>query len=176
VALRRGFSPRGQLVGRQRRKTAWGVGPGGTTATAISSSSAVLVGAGAASTLEGSTVVRIRGELLLTLNTAITALDAFRGAFGIGIVQNPAFTAGINSVPSPITEEDDENWLYHRYFALVAPTNEFVGNTFARIEIDSKAMRKFDSDRILYGAIEVVEVGDATMDVSFNSRVLVKLA
>ena len=162
-----------------RRKTAWGIGPGGSTATAISSSTAVIMGSGAASTLEGSTLVRLRGELLLTLITATGSLDGFRGAFGVGIVSNPAFTAGVGSVPTPITESADENWLYHRFFTVVANISteaDFGLSAALRVEVDSKAMRRFDSDKILYAAIEVVETGAAVMDASFDSRVLVKLA
>ena len=181
MALRRGFSRRAPLVGQsQRRKTAWGLGPGGTGAGPLSASGAAFVGGGVVSTLEGSTLVRLRGELLLTLVSAVNPLDAFRGAFAIGMVQNPAFvTGGITAVPTPITEEADENWIYHRYFTLFTGDGteaNFDIAAAARIEVDSRAMRKWDTDKTLYAAIEVVEVGAAVMDVSFNSRVLVKLA
>ena len=179
MGLRRGNTRLG--LGRNqglRRKTAWGIGPGSSAATAISSTTAVLIGAGAVSTGDGQTVVRLRGELLLTLITATGSLDGFRGAFGIGIVQNPAFTAGIGSVPTPVTEAADENWLYHRFFTIVANISteaDFGLSAAMRLEVDSKAMRKFDSGVTLYAALEVTEVGAAVMDASFDSRVLVKL-
>ena len=43
-----------------------------------------------------------------------------------------------------------------------------------KIEVDSKAMRKFNADESIYGAIEVIEVGTATMQFAFCSRMLVK--
>ncbi len=146
MVQRRGFSRTGPLVGRGlRRKTAWGIGPGSSAALNISASGASLVGLGAASTLEGSTCVRIRGELLITLISVTSSLDGMRGAFGIGIVSNPAFTAGIGSVPTPITEASDENWLYHRFFTVIgAQASETWGNAGSavlRVEVDTKAMR-----------------------------------
>ena len=182
MVLRRGFAPRGQLVNRsQRRKTAWVPGPGSTDALPISSSVASFVGGGVVAGVEALTVVRTRGELLITLVNATTVLDGFRGAFGIGVVSLPAFTAGIASVPTPIAEQDDENWLYHRYFTVFAgsgPSETFgnAGSPVLRVEVDSKGMRKFGTDRVIYAAVEVVEVGTAILDVSFNSRMLVKLS
>ena len=179
MPFRRGFSQRGPLASRsQRRKTAWSIGPGGTGAGPIASSSAAFVGGGTQPTVDALTVVRLRGELLLSLVSAVNPLDGFRGAFGVGIVSLPAFTAGIASVPTPITEEGDENWLYHRYFTLFTGDGteaNFFGPSFARIEVDSKAMRMAGVDKVFYAAIEVVEVGSAVMDVSFNSRFLNKL-
>ena len=182
MAQRRGFSRRGQLVS-QRRSTAWGVGPGQSAATAITATGATIIGAGAASTGDGQTVVRLRGELLIWLSLAAASGDGYEGAFGVGIVHNPAFTAGVASVPTPITEVADENWLYHRFFFVKAPELFATGAEPAgragvgmfSAEVDSKAMRKFDSDMILYAAVEVAEVGTATLQVQFDSRVLVKL-
>ena len=184
MTLRRGFSRRGQLVGQQRRKTGWGLGPGSSAKTSISVGSAVIVGAGSVSTADGQTVVRIRGFLRIWLNLATGSGDGFAGAFGIGIVQNPAFTAGIGSVPTPITEAADENWLYHRFFSIFSPEAFALGAepasrslpSFVDVEIDSKAMRKFDAGVTLYSAVEVAETGTANMELTHDSRVLVKLA
>jgi len=153
----------------------------------VASSTAVLIGSGVSPTADGSTVVRLRGELLLFLTGANSNLEGFTGAFGIGICNLPAFIAGIGSVPTPITEEDDNNWLYHRYLSITAAgvidgtasTDQDAISSVSgalRIEVDSKAMRKMDTDKSLYAAIEVAEVGTATLQVFFNSRVLVKLS
>ena len=180
MPLRRGSGQRGLVLRSQRRKTGWGLGPGSTDATPISASGSSLVGLGAGSLQDGNTLVRLRGELLITIITATTALDGLRGAFGIGIVSQPAFVAGIGSVPTPITEEADENWIYHTYFTVltIAGGEQWgnAGSTVFRQTVDSKAMRKFDADKILYAAVEVVETGAIVADVSFNSRVLVKLS
>ncbi len=92
-----------------------------------------------------------------------------------------AFTAGIASVPTSITDMDNENWLYHTVFQVIAGSS--AGETWAnsgspsfRKEVDSRAMRKFGVDKIVYAAFEVIEVGDASADISFDSRMLIKLA
>ena len=115
---------------------------------------------------------------MFTLITATGSLDGFRGAFGVGMASLPAFNAGIASVPTPITEESDENWLYHRYFTCIANISteaDFGLSAAIRVEVDGKAMRKFGQDLVFYAAVDAIEVGAAVMDVSFNSRLLFKL-
>ena len=127
--------------------------------------------------------MRIRGEFLAFLSLATDALDGFSGAVGIGIATVTAITAGVASVPTPITEAESDNWLWHRFFALKAggpfiTTADPGGNlsTQLRIEIDSKAMRKNPLELALYAAVEVVEVGTATVSFHLDSRVLDKLS
>ena len=185
MALPRRGSRQGRAISL-RRKTAWIVGPGGTSSTTISSSSSVFLGSAVQPTTEGLTVVRIRGELVAYLFASSAVAGGFTGAFGIGIATLAAVTAGIASVPTPITEQDAENWLYHRYFQLrsgaeidasVTNDEDEVNSTVAalRWEIDSKAMRKLPSEMVLYAALEVVESAVCSMAVDFDSRVLVKL-
>ncbi len=179
MVLRRG-SPLG-LRGRasQRRLTSWGLGPGGTVALPISASGAFAFATVAVPTETGLTVVRTRGEVLLTLITATGSLDGFRGAFGIGIATDRATAIGITALPSPISDEDQDMWLYHRYFTVVANISteaDFGLSAALRFEVDSKAMRKLPIGMAIFAAIEVVEVGAAVMDASFNSRLLLKLS
>jgi len=174
----------------QRRATAWVVGTktgAAGEAQSISGTGSTLGGLGALSLADGLTVIRTRGELLLFLGTAGSAFDGFHGAFGVGIATERAFNAGIASLPLPLTDEDDEMWLYHRYFqcfaggtiaaATAAQQADQVNPTAAavRIEVDSKAMRKFESGMVIFAALQVVETGVATLEWSFASRMLVKL-
>ena len=175
----------------QRRKTSWTVGPetGVNGATqVITASGSVLATTAVITTMDGITLVRTRGELVLLLGIAAAQGDGFHGAFGIGQVSSPAFTAGVGSVPTPLTEEDWDGWLYHRYFGLfsggplatatAADQQSQVNSTSAalRLDVDSKAMRKSEIDMTFYAAIEVVELGTASsMEFAFNSRMLVKL-
>ncbi len=179
MTLRRGFSRRGPLVS-QRRQTSWSVGPGSSVSVQSISGGSALIGAGAQSQIDGLTLVRLRGELLIVMRSAATLGDSMVGAFGIGIVQAPAFTAGITAVPTPITEIADENWIYHQFFNLFAAAVPVeagnAGSSMIRVQVDSKAMRKFDSDRVLYAAIELVEVGAVVIETFFDSRILSKLA
>ena len=105
------MSPRGSYRGRptQRRRTGWeqGIGNVGLQAQ-ISGSSSSLVNAGVSFVLDGITIARQRGSLLLALTDATAAVNGFTGAFGIGMVSTAAFTAGAASVPTPITEQEWE--------------------------------------------------------------------
>ncbi len=184
MTLRRGSFP--VRARSTRRQTEWSLGPGDTSLTSISASSSVFMGAAIQALVPGLTVIRIRGELLLYLTLGTSAGDGYVGAFGIGIASLAAVTAGIASVPTPITEAGADSWLYHRFFRLSSPgvstaaalnVNAFgVAAGAMRVEVDSKAMRKFPQDLAIYAAIEVVEGGVATMDGFFNSRSLSKLS
>jgi len=103
-----------------------------------------------------------------------------RGAVGIGIASLAAVTAGIASVPTPITEQSWEGWLWWSAFGVLATTateadgvNAF--STVAEFELDSKAMRKFGEDMAFFTAIEVVETGTASISVSHDTRMLFAL-
>ena len=182
----RGSIPASRLRG-MRRKTAWEVGPGGIALTALTSTGSTILGAGVQATLDGTTTVRIRGELLMFLTSATAASDGFVGAFGMGKGSASAFAVGVGSMETPIDDEAWDGWLYHRYFALKSAgtiadavankQNQSDATTAAlRIEVDSKAMRKVDIEDVLYAVIQVTETGTATAVVQFNSRQLIKLA
>ena len=173
-----------------RRINDWGVGPG--TGASAGGNQAIMA-TGPTIATQGSTVseeltlVRTRGELLLYLTSASAQGGGFFGAFGIAKVSNPAFTAGIASVPTPVTEEDWDGWLYHRFFAVqsggiidgsVSADQDYVTSVSGvlRLEVDSKAMRKLDANDVIFGALEVTEVGTASMNWAFNSRILFKLS
>jgi len=167
----------------QARKTAWEEGTGDTTVTPVTASGSVFVGLAAASLADGITIIRTRGFFKVYQRVSTSAGDGFSGIFGIGVATFAAVSAGIASVPTPITEMSDENWLYLQMFDVRsgqifssggAPGAEQNGIVHS-FEIDSKAMRKFPSGMAIYAAIEVVETGTATMEVVHNSRTLLKL-
>ena len=175
----------------ERHRSSWEVGPetaAGGQPQQISSTSASLAATAVQATEDGQTLIRTRGELLIGLETATAAWDGFHGAFGIGKATAAAVLAGAASVPTPISEEAWDGWLYHRYFSIFSggpiavataaqEANQHNPTMAAvRIEVDSKAMRKFDVDEALYAAIEMVEFGTgAVMRWTFNCRMLFKL-
>ena len=170
--LRQSSLGRGRF-GTTRRKTSWAVGPGGTSLLSIAAPQTSVVGSGATSLEDGLTVVRLRGELLLRLQTPTT--DGFTGAFGIALCTAAAFAVGITALQKPISDEDWDGWLYHQYFAI---NGEAAGDldTVVRTVVDSKAMRKLPQDMVVFSAIQTsIETGTATLQVFFNSRMLVKL-
>jgi len=136
--------------------------------------------------VDGETLVRTRGQLLLFLQQAAAAGDGFTGAFGIGMVTDEAFTAGVASMPGPLNSDEWDGWLFHSYFALfassiisdtVSSADDFpnVQSAAFRLEVDSKAMRKTKSFNVMFAAVEVQEVGTADIRWAFNSRQLFKL-
>ncbi len=163
-----------------RRATSWVDGVGGTAVTDIAASSVQFLGNALVGVVEGLTVVRIRGLFRCWLTLATAANDGFSGAVGIGIAATTAVAQSIGAVPTPITEMDSDNWLWYQTFSVFNPvvsSTELTAPVMAfTAEIDSKAMRKFPTNMSLYAAFEVVEVGTATMSMSLDSRVLVKLS
>ena len=183
---------RGSFQGRPRisvrRATAWEAGIGGTAVqTQAGSSVAILANAGVAALEDGLTIVRTRGRLHLRLGTAGAALNGFTGAFGIGVATSAAFTAGAASLPTPITEQGWDGWMYWRALQIVAvdvidggaanDKDGITGNVaYQSIEIDSKAMRKFTKNDTMFGMLEVIESGTAVLDWWVDSRILLKLS
>jgi len=114
--------------------------------------------------------------------SASSASDGFHVGFGIGLVSTQAFDAGIVSLPSPLTESFWPGWLYHNFFDLrmISATEGDGVNAVAgvvRIDVDSKAMRKWGANETVVAVMEQVEIGaSAVASVFFDSRVLVKLA
>ena len=152
----------------------WGVGPGGTTSTQLSASGSALLGS--AVTLAGSEITAMRTRGLFTAFISSTGAgdgDGYFGAVGIGKATAAAHTAGIASLPTPITEADWDGWMWHSFFHVFIPDLTFgLDSQYQRIEIDSKAMRKFDQSEVLYAAVEVVEVGTVVLKVHLDTRML----
>ena len=174
MARSRGSSPR---FARSRRLTGWDLGPGGTAATSLSASAALVLGSGVIILQDGLTLVRTRGRLSVILNTSANLGEGFQGAMGIGITTAQAFSdIGITALPHPIDEVDWDGWLFHTFLGvhegLAAATN---GSGNIDYEVDSKAMRKLTENMVIFAAIQVVEIGVSTAKVHFDSRCLFKL-
>ena len=102
-----------------RHRSSWEIGLCNSTDGApitISASSAVAVPVAASAGVDGLTVIRIRGELNVYLTSSGALGNGFVGAFGIGKATDAAILSGIASVPTPLTEDSWDGWLYHRYF------------------------------------------------------------
>ena len=170
-------------------RSSWEFGPetsGNGAPQGLTASSSQLAGTNVAAAIDGLTLIRTRGEFMIYLTAATALGDGFHGAFGIGKATQAAVVAGVLSVPNPITEEAWDGWLYHRYFSCMAPgpiavataaqeTLQNAGNIASlRLEVDSKAMRKWDINESMFACIEVIEHGTATAEWLFNSRMLVK--
>jgi len=161
-----------------RRLTSWAGGPDGLDIE-FSGDGASLGTNGFLFTTSG-TIVRIRGLFSARLESSTAAGDGFRGAFGLGMVTQAAFNAGVASLPHPFDEVDWDGWMYHRFFDArdVTATHTDGANAVAAVqqfEIDSKAMRKFEEDGAMVGVIQVIELGTATIVAAWDTRILAKL-
>ena len=172
------------------RRTAWGFGPATTGPgglQTITASGKLLFGVAAAAVTDGQTIVRTRGELVALLSSADAVTSGFHGAFGIAKVTAQAVAIGVTAVPGPLTDDDWDGWLYHRYLscisadpatttgAVTAPLQLGAGSGAIRLEVDSKAMRKIAENESVVAMMEMMEIGVASLRVFFNSRLLVKL-
>ena len=87
----------------------------------------------------------------------------------------------MTACPGALTDLDDDIWMWHHFFTVKAinVTGGDLGSNAVslaqRFEIDSKAMRKITEDQFLFGSIEAVETGGATLRLNADSRVLLKL-
>ena len=151
----------------------------------VTSTTPQFLGATITPLVEGLTIIRQRGELLIQMSLANTARDGMAGAVGIGIATLQAVTAGITAVPTPMTDEADENWLWYQKFQVMSPgigtgaaqnLDASSASSMFRATIDVKAMRKFPVGTAIYAAIEVgTEVGTAQIDCWLDTRALDKL-
>ena len=172
MARLRGF-PQGRP--RSKRQTLWGIGPGSEDVTSFSATGSAILGLGV-QTGQANTITRTRGYLQALIASAGSVGDGFTGAFGIGLVSLPAFTAGIVSMPTPVTEVDWDGWLWHQFFSVHTLNSTPFGDSASyETDVDSKAMRKFTDEIVMFAAVEVTEIGVATLDVFFDSRVLLKM-
>ena len=186
MARQRGYHQ--GLTRTVRRKTSWEEGIGGIAAqTAVNGSGVKLAASAVALLVDGVTLVRTRGRLQIYLSSATAAFDGFAGAVGIGVATTAAVTAGAASVPSPITEQDWDGWLWWRAYqvfasgpivaAAAALQTDAVNQQVAvvNIDIDSKAMRKVGIEDTIYFALESSLTGTAVAQWRVDSRMLFKL-
>ena len=164
---------------RSRRATDWGFGIDFADQS-ITGSSKVLstTSLGIATPF---TLIRMRGSFHMYLVGTAGALgDGFNGAVGIGLVSNEAFGVGITAIPGPQSDANWDGWIWQSFFDIrqITATLSDGANAAAasvRLEVDSKAMRKWDPGMTLVGVCEVVESGSQNMDVQADSRVLLKV-
>ena len=129
---------------------------------------------GQQSTIDGLTVARIRGEFL-GFNSAVAAVtDAFRFAAGICKVSENAFGAGGSAIPDPLADISWDGWMWHTTGWLGGLILEGAG--LARVEIDSKSMRKLPETDLLVGMVSTdSEAGTVTAQFKLITRMLVLL-
>ena len=122
------------------------------------------------------TILRCRGEILVTLDGA-TAGDNMQVGFGLGIVSSEAFDAGPGSVPGPL-EFPDYSWLYWTSKMLtlehidVGSAELSLLSAAVRFEVDTKAMRKVKPAESLCWIVQTSGTVPVDVDIA-NTRVLI---
>ncbi len=156
-----------------KRQTEWVLGNFGSATSSATGS--VLYPTGFQPVVSGLTIVRIRGELILS-SLMNAATDSFQAAAGFIMVSDEAFAAGAASIPSPQSDADDD-WIWHQWCSVQSGVLGAPGQgTEFRFDIDNKAMRKFPGGKTLVGVLETFnEVGTVVIDTIINTRILVKL-
>ena len=177
MALRRGFQPRSPA--RSRRQTAWAIGPNAVD-LALGASGKLLWTTGIQLVSEAkTTIVRIRGDAMLQLGSATAAFDGVDGAIGLGIVSLDAFNAGVASIPGAQSDPEWPGWIWHSFFHVHQRSGTEGGGleqgVMQRIPIDSKAMRKFGENEVLFGSLDQTTQGTSVGAFWAEVRVLAKL-
>ncbi len=164
--------------GRGRRTDkVWQTNGAGPQRTVITTESSVAYLTSLAFT-EAGTILRIRADFLVAFNAATAASDACVLAFGIGLVSTDAFLA--SAFPDPVAEPEYP-WMWWKSilmqstFAIDGTGTDHSGQLQHRVEVDTKAMRKFKPRQSLAFIVEYVDLNGLppVVIVAGNARVLV---
>ena len=159
--------------GGSRRATVWIASTVETALTTLAATASVLDQT--FTFAEDGTIVRTRGTLFVR-SDQIAATESVGGALGMAVVTDQAAAIGVTAVPTPITDQASDNWflwLPWAYSFVVTTAVGTLGDSFARYDFDSKAMRKVNSGD---SVAVVLENGFTTFGVEFflTFRMLVK--
>ncbi len=164
---------------RQKRPTFWeGVGINQSVTTGASATSTV-VSEALLENVPRSTIVRIRGFVLVMLNSSAASSGASILVMGIKLVSGAALAGAANEVPFTDIGSD---WIWWSAVNInlaaggSAGAPNVDGSTVTqRLEIDSKAMRKVPLNAVLvFVSQNVVVTSTQTVDVDAAMRVLFK--
>ena len=152
-----------------KRSTSW-VGPADQGFIAVAAGAKQIISSLPVTT--DITLVRSRGEVGIQpqVNTDVI----ITGAYGMAVVTDQAFAAGVASLPGPLTDADWDGWAVWRSFAFQQVQLDATGTLLSTIrqEVDSKAMRKLTDNETL---VVIAESQATAFEISFGVRTLFKL-
>ncbi len=163
---RRRFGSQQLGRGARLRKIWCRVVANGVNATAVQA--AYLSCAVAESGLADATVLRSRGEFLITAVPDAANDEAVLG-IGIIIVNQTALDIGGTALPGPIADANSDAWLYHSFVpldgtTLTAADPQAIGVN-VRVPVDSKAMRRVAADQAVVFMIELNQATFASVTI-----------
>ncbi len=157
-----------------KRQTAW-VGPADQGFVNVAAGAKVIVASFAPSdaAFAKPTIVRTRGDVACSVTGSSTTEVV--GAYGLCVVTDRAFAAGVGSLPGPWSDPGYDGWFVWRSFGIQVVGATADGFIQAQInqEVDSKAMRKVTDDETI---VLVAESQAITYDISMPLRMLFKLS
>ena len=154
----------------RRRQVNWAMMSPGNLVSVPAGGNAFQLQDGAAGEAVERTIVRTRGNLVISIVDAVAG-DAMEVGLGLALV--PAATAAnavspaVNAaLPGPLVEADWDGWFWHYLTALhqrAGALDDAVGTQVERIEIDSKAMRKgFSEETAIVLVAQTATIGAAS--------------
>ena len=120
---------------------------------------------------QSETVMRVRGELLLSLDGPAD-LDSTVAGWGIMVLPPGAVAGGVTAVPSTDGEAD---WLAYGRVPLRAEqlASGSDAQWWSRVMVDSKAMRRLrEADELALVVENATLAGGVGMNVTFGLRIL----
>jgi len=155
----------------RRAPTAWS-GTVATGLTLVPAVTKVLLTTSIPDFPSGETVRRMRGTVFVQ---AVEAGFTFHGAVGAFVANNTAVVAGVASLLDPVTDVQDDTWLWYQSFhggagATAGEPGSAGANAGQVYAIDSKGMRRVEQGFTL---VFVVANASATQD--FNIALSVRL-
>ena len=162
--------------GTRMRKTWFGSlsGGDGTAITITAVQAAILNVTHLEADIHDVTILRSRGGLFVTA-TPNAASDADVVGLGLIVVHTNALTVGGASLPGPINDIGAD-WLWHQFVPLDAISatsadGQSVGLN-VRVEVDSKAMRRLQTDHAVVLMAELATGQMTTITVNGGIRFL----
>ena len=134
------MSPRRPFTRGRRAAMGWG----GTVAvgfTLVPPASKVLLTTALPIWPGGETLRRLRGTFTVISDQAVV-FETQNGAVGACVVGDTAVAAGIASIKDPVTDVEDDTWLWYHSFNLFNDAGRSASGGMNLFTIDSKAQRK----------------------------------
>ena len=171
MAHRRGA----RIVGSVKRRSVW-IAPALQAYVSVATATKVIISSfnPEASGIHFPTVVRTRGQVAIKATSAAVDNTSV-GAYGVGVVSEDAFAAGVGSIPGPFSDADWPGWFVWRSFTYRFEFSDATGALLMNMvqEVDSKAMRKVGLNEVI---VTVAESFIGAFDVSMPLRKLLKLS
>ena len=152
-----------------RRDYTW---TGNTGVAALASGGTADFG-GVATNTQAATIVRIRGQLLASIDGPVDG-DKVVVAAGFIAVTEEQVAVGPTAIPSPLSDLDAE-WIWHGFLLMQSQGVVATQDTtqMARLMIDSKAMRKLKQSQEAHLIVHASSLsGTPATDVMMGIRVL----